>query len=166
MSADVTKKQPPLLGLFWLHEVPLLAVIVYGVVFQTNSALRGYQWPVVWFGAAVLAGVVMLVLRCPDEWRILPNKAFFFVLAAAWVAMFTFLGNSTFGYLDSNSIFAWSFDIYTAPDAEGQYGLILPFVVMALYWWKRKELVAQPPGLWSPDRQGSSFTCVHRCRQP
>jgi len=56
----------------------------------------------------------MLVLRCADECRVLPNKIFFFALATAWVAFVVFLGNSTFGYLDSNSIFAWAFDIYTA----------------------------------------------------
>jgi len=150
MSANATKPQPPLLGLFWLHEIPLLAVMVYGVVFETSSSLRGSPWPVVWFGAALLAGLAMLVLRCADECRVLPNKIFFFALVTAWVALFVFLGNSTFGYLDSNSIFAWAFDIYTAPDAEGQYGVILPFVVLALYWWKREELIAHPPGLWSP----------------
>ncbi|MDR3457323.1 MAG: exosortase/archaeosortase family protein [Verrucomicrobiae bacterium] len=150
MTADATKKQPPLLGLLWPHEVPLLAVMVYGVVFQTSSTLRGSSWTVAWFGAAILAGVVMLALRCPDEWRILPNKAFFFTLAAAWVAMFTFLGNSTFGYVDTNSIFAWAFDIYTAPDSEAEFALLMPFVVLALYWWRREELVAKPAGTWSP----------------
>jgi exosortase len=150
MSADETKKQPPLLGLLWLHEVPLLAIMVYGLVFQTSSSLRGSPWTVAWFGAAILAGVVMVALRCPDEWRVLPNKAFFFTLAAAWVAMFTFLGNSTFGYINTNSIFAWVFDMYTAPDSEAEYALLMPFVVLALFWWKRQELVAKPVGLWSP----------------
>jgi exosortase len=150
MSANATKKQPPLLGLLWPHEVPLLAVMVYGIVFQTSSNLRGSPWTVIWFGAAVLAGVVMLALRCREEWRILPNKAFFFTLAAAWVAMFTFLGNSTFGYVDTNSIFAWVFDIYTAPTSEAEYALLMPFVVLALFWWKRQELVARPLTTWAP----------------
>jgi exosortase len=28
--------------------------------------------------------------------------------------------------------------------------LLIPFVVLALYWWRRKELLARPPGLWWP----------------
>src|SRR4051794_31467689 len=94
-----TKKQPSLLGLLWPHEVPLLAVMVYGLVFQTSSSLRGSSWTVPWFGAAILAGVVMLVLRCQPQWRVLPNRFFFLGLAAAWVLLFTLLGNSTFGYV-------------------------------------------------------------------
>ena len=141
-----TKKHPPLLGLLWLHEVPLLAVIFWGL-YQTQPDFRGSPWPVVYFGCALVAAVVMLALRCPDEWRVLPNRAFFFILAAIWVTLFVFLGNSTFGYVNSTSIFWWAFDIYTAPDADG-ITLLIPFAVLALYWWKRKELVVRPPGLW------------------
>ncbi|HEV2693106.1 MAG TPA: exosortase/archaeosortase family protein [Verrucomicrobiae bacterium] len=150
MPAEESKKQPPLLGLLWPYEIPLVAVMAYGLFFQTSSTLRGSPWTVPWFGAAILAGVVMLALRCPDEWRILPNKAVFFISAAAWVALFTFLGNSTFGYVNTNSIFAWVFDIYTAPDSEAEYALLMPFVVLALFWWKRRELVAGTPGTWAP----------------
>jgi len=150
MSLNETKKQPPLLGLFWLHEVPLLAVMVYGLGFQTGSELRGLPGPVLWFSAAVVAGVVMLVLRCQDEWRVLPNKAFFIALATAWVVMFTYLGNSTFGYKDTSSIFAWAFDIYTAPESDAEYAVLIPFAVLALFWWKRQELVARPFDVWSP----------------
>ena len=32
-----------------------------------------------------------------DCWRRLPNKAFFFLLLAAWLALFQFLGNSISG---------------------------------------------------------------------
>lgn len=150
MPADANKKQTPLTGLVRPYEIPLLAVIVYAVVFQTGAQYRGLAGPVLWFGGAVLAGVVMLVLRCSDEWRVLPNKAFFLTLATAWVAMFTFLGNSTFGYVNTNSIFAWGFDIYTAPDSDGAFALLMPFAVLALFWWKRQELVARPAGAWAP----------------
>ncbi|HEY5044214.1 MAG TPA: exosortase/archaeosortase family protein [Verrucomicrobiae bacterium] len=149
MSANETKKQPPLLGLLWPHEIPLLALIGWAF-YKASPEFRGSPMPVIFFGCAMAAGVVMLALRCADEWRVLPNKFFFFSVAAVWVAMFIFLGNSTFGYLDSNSIFYWAFDIYTSPDSDAQYGLFIPFVVLVLLWWKRKELVASPLGLWWP----------------
>lgn len=143
-----TKKEPSILGLFWPYELPFLGLLVWAL-YRAQYQFRGTPWPVIYYGLAVAGAVLILALRCREDWRGLPNKAFFFTLAAAWVAMFLFLGNSTFGYIDSNSIFSWTFDIYTAPDSDG-VTLLLPFVVLALYWWKRQELVAQPPGFWPP----------------
>ena len=148
VSAE-TKKQPPLLGLIWPYEVPFVALIAYGF-YETSPDFRGSPWPVCWFGAAVVAGIVLLAGRCAEQWRALPNKLFFFALAAVWTALFTCLGNSTFGYLDSNSIFAWAFDIYTTPLGDAQYGLFMPFAILGLLWWKRAELTAQPLQLWWP----------------
>ena len=148
MSAE-NQKPPPLLGLVWPREVPLLALVAYGF-YQTSAEFRGAPWPVWWFGGAVLAGVALLAGRCPEQWRVLPNKLFFFALAALWTALFVCLGNSTFGYLDSNSIFAWVFDPYTAPNGDGQYGVFMPFAILGLLWWKREQLVASPPRLWWP----------------
>lgn len=91
-----------------------------------------------------------------DCWQRLPNKAFFFVLLAAWLALFHFLGNATLGYIRSQSpsLFRWMLDAY---DPAGNYlmsddghGVIIPFVVLALFWWKRKELLAQPLRIWPP----------------
>ncbi len=124
----------------------LLAVAFY----YTGAQFRSSPWPVMLFGATVLAGLAMVALRCPAEWRALPNKGFFFMLAGFWVLLFCFLGNSTFGYLDSGSIFRWMFDCYTSPIADAQYGLFIPFVVLGLLWWKCKDLVARPLGLWWP----------------
>ena len=149
MSATQTKKQPPLLGWLWPHEIPFLALLAWAF-YETSPDFRGAALPVILFGATVAASVAIVALRCPEEWRMLPNKFFFFSLAAVWVALFTFLGNSTFGYLDSNSIFSWTFDINTSPNSDSQFCLFIPFVVLALFWWKRAELVAQPLGFWWP----------------
>lgn len=149
MSANETKTQPPLLGLLWPREIPFLALLAWAL-YESSPDFRGRTLPIILFGCTVAAGMVMLAWRCADEWRALPNKFFFFGLGIAWTAMFLFLGNSTFGYLDSNSIFYWAFDLYTSPQSDSQYGLIIPFVVMCLFWWKRKELVARPLQMWWP----------------
>lgn len=150
MTTNQTTKSPPIGGLLWPHEIAFLALLA-AAFYYTDSKFRGSgSGPVLIFGAAVLAAFPVLAYRCKEEWRLLPNKFFFFMLAAAWVALFTFLGNSTFGYVDSASLFAWMFDMYTSPLSDSQYCLMLPFVVLALFWWKRKELVAQPLGLWWP----------------
>ena len=86
----------------------------------------------------------------PDCWRRLPNKGFFFVLLAAWLALFQFLGNSTFGYVDTPSLMCWMVNAYNSPGSEDGHGNLVPLVVLALFWWKRKELLAQRLEMWSP----------------
>ena len=87
-------------------------------------------------------------------WRRLPNKRFFFVLLMAWLALFQFVGNSTFGYLDTSSLLKWIYLLGTAHSGEGEMDdnqmMIAPLVVLGLFWWKRKELLRQPMETWWP----------------
>ncbi|HKW27750.1 MAG TPA: archaeosortase/exosortase family protein, partial [Verrucomicrobiae bacterium] len=87
-----------------------------------------------------------------DCWRRLPNKGFFFLLLAAWLALFQFLGNSVFGYVHSPSLLYWMFNSYNSQSGSGDdaYGDIIPFLVIGLFWWKRKELLALPLRIWPP----------------
>jgi exosortase len=89
-----------------------------------------------------------------DCWRRLPNKGFFFLLLAAWLALFQFLGNSTLGYLHTPSLLRWMYIVYRArsdPSASDEgHGLLVPFIVLGLMWWKRKELLTLPIQLWWP----------------
>ena len=85
-------------------------------------------------------------------WQRLPDKGLFFALLAAWLALFHFLGNSTFGYVDTPSLFHWMYNAYNSksPTADDGHANLIPFVVLALFWWKRKELLAQPLKSWGP----------------
>jgi len=87
-----------------------------------------------------------------DCWRRLPNKTFFFALLAAWLALFQFLGNSTFGYSHSPSLLGWMSSAYNGQGVAGDdaYGDLIPFLVIGLFWWKRKELLALPLKMWLP----------------
>jgi exosortase len=149
VTTTQTAKQPPIGGMLWPHEIAFLALLAVAY-YYTGVQFRGGSLPLLLFGAAVVAAVPILAYRCRDEWQMLPNKAFFFVLATAWVLLFAFVGNSTFGYVPSSSLFAWMYDSYVSPIAEEEHGLLIPFVVMIFYWWKRKELVARPLGFWWP----------------
>ncbi|MBK9140410.1 MAG: exosortase/archaeosortase family protein [Verrucomicrobia bacterium] len=84
----------------------------------------------------------------PSTWRGIPDKPLFFGLLAAWLALFHFLGNSTFGYVASPSLLEWTYTLYTRPDSEDSHGLLIPFVVLALLWWKRADLAAVPKKPW------------------
>ncbi len=85
-------------------------------------------------------------------WRQLPDKGLFFALLAAWLMLFQFLGNSTFGYIDTPSLFHWMWNSYNNehPAADDSHGNLIPFVVLALFWWKRKQLLSQPLRTWPP----------------
>ncbi|MGA9778631.1 MAG: exosortase/archaeosortase family protein [Limisphaerales bacterium] len=87
-----------------------------------------------------------------DGWRRLPNKTFFFVLLAAWLALFFFWGNSTFGYIHSSSLFGWMLMVYNAQGVSGDdaYGNLIPFLVVGLFWWKRNELLSLSLKIWPP----------------
>lgn len=83
-------------------------------------------------------------------WRAFPNKGLFFCLLAAWVALFETVGNATFGYVRTPSLFRWLYVIYTAPGSEDAHGLLLPLVVLGLCWWKRRALMDAEKRLWPP----------------
>jgi exosortase len=87
-----------------------------------------------------------------DCWQRLPNKGFFFTLLAAWALLFQFWGNSILGYVHTSSMFAWLYDAYTVGGElnDSSYGSLIPFLVIALFWWKRHELLALPLAWWWP----------------
>jgi exosortase len=85
-------------------------------------------------------------------WQRLPNKLFFFGLLAAWLLLFQFLGNSILGYIHSPSLFAWLREAYNSPNpaADDGHGNLIPFLVIGLFWWKRKKLLELPLSAWWP----------------
>jgi exosortase len=77
------------------------------------------------------------------------------ILLAAWLALFHFLGNSTLGYVRTPSLLGWMYAAFTGGgrhvlDSEGIYGLCVPFVVLALFWLKRRELLELDLRSWWP----------------
>jgi exosortase len=92
-------------------------------------------------------------LQFLDCWQRVPNKGLFFVLLAAWLALFQFLGNSTLGYISTPSLLQWMYIVYGGVDLGGSddsHGKLIPFLVLALFWWKRKQLLAHNLNLWWP----------------
>jgi exosortase len=88
-----------------------------------------------------------------DCWRRLPNKLFFFLLLAAWLVLFQFLGNSILGYIHTPSLFTWMYKAYgSSPTSanDDAHGNFIPFLVVWLFWWKRKELLASSFNIWWP----------------
>lgn len=86
-------------------------------------------------------------------WASLPNKAPFAVVAAAWVALFHFLGNSVLGYVDTPSVFAWLDALHAnaeRTDSDDAFGRYVPWLVLVLLGVRRHELLAAPKRPWAP----------------
>jgi exosortase len=88
-------------------------------------------------------------------WLQLPNKGFFLLLLAAWFALFQFWGNSTLGYAPTPSLPLWTYYALTAGgkgllESEQGYGVLIPAVVICLFWSKRRQLLAVDAKLWWP----------------
>jgi exosortase len=86
-------------------------------------------------------------------WARLPNKAFFFILLFAWLALFHFLGNSAKGYVKTPSLLAWMSEAYNSPNEVAEndrHGNFIPFLVLGLFWWKREQLLKLPLKTWLP----------------
>ena len=83
-------------------------------------------------------------------WQQLPNKALFFILLAVWLVLFQFLGNSTFGYIPTASIFRWMYAAYTAQNSDDSHGLLIPIVVLVLLYWRRDKLLGMVHRTWWP----------------
>jgi exosortase len=85
-----------------------------------------------------------------DCWRRLPNKVFFFILLATWLALFQFLGNSILGYVHTHSLFSWVYDTTNVGEGDDAYCNYVPFLVVGLFWWKRHELLDSRAQIWGP----------------
>jgi exosortase len=85
-------------------------------------------------------------------WQRLPNKTFFFTLLAGWLVLFQFWGSSILGYVHTASIFGWLNEAYNTAGAveDAGHGDFIPFIVLGIFWWKRKTLLALPLQLWTP----------------
>src|SRR6266404_3337902 len=83
-------------------------------------------------------------------WRRLPDKGLFLTLLAAWLLLFQFLGNSTLGYVHTTSLMYWMYNAYVEGSPDDAHGLLIPFAVVALFYWKRKALLAVQHATWWP----------------
>jgi len=85
-------------------------------------------------------------------WRALPDKGLFFGLFVIWLLLFQFLGNSSLGYVRTPSLFQWMFVAYNKESliSDDAHGNLIPFLVLGLLWWRRKELLSQPLRTWWP----------------
>jgi exosortase len=78
-----------------------------------------------------------------------PYKGFVALLVVAWSVVFHFQGNSSFGFVHSDSLFVYlksNFD--SVPDDA--HGYLIPFLFLGLIWWRREKFAQLPKDIWWP----------------
>ncbi len=86
-------------------------------------------------------------------WDGLPHKVALGLVVAAWLALFHFMGNSTLGYIQTESMFGWLQAVYEGGAKQGrddELGLMIPWLVGAIIVMRRTELAAIPKEPWAP----------------
>jgi len=94
-----------------------------------------------------------MVQELRSLWNSFPNRVAFGVLIAAWLALFHFLGNSTLGYIPTESMFGWLQAVYDGGAKLGrddELGLVIPWLVGAIIFVRRTELTAVLKEAWAP----------------
>ena len=84
-----------------------------------------------------------------DFWQKMPGIGWFLVLSALWSILFIFLGNATFGYVDTPSLFGWLDWVCSRKSGDEHIPYVL-LAVLVLFWRKRVELVETPKRMWWP----------------
>jgi len=96
-----------------------------------------------------------------QRWAYLPNKGLFFGLLVLWLWLFHSFGVSTFGYITTPSLPGWMLKVYLNPVSQDEvHGVLVPFLVLGLFWWKRKELLAIPTQTWWPALIGLALAAL------
>lgn len=85
----------------------------------------------------------------PSQPARFPNRVEFGVVLIAWIGLFHWLGNSTFGYVATPSLFAWLYPLYNANPDDG-IGFLAPIVTVWMLSQRRKELEAIEWKPWAP----------------
>lgn len=79
----------------------------------------------------------------------LPHKGLLGALLVAWVALFHLLGNSSFGYIDTPSLFVWLQALYDANPDDALGYVVLPLVVVLIYR-QRDDFMPLAKRPWGP----------------
>jgi exosortase len=89
------------------------------------------------------------IAEASSFWKQLPHKLLFGILLLAWVALFQFWGNSSFGYYDTKSMFVW-LNIDYGQTVDDEHGRIVPLIILTILWIKRDELLKAAGNIWWP----------------
>lgn len=86
-------------------------------------------------------------------WTSLPDRAAFVVTFVAWCLLFHAVGNTTFGYVNSPSMFGWLtgwYQLKSIGETGDELAPFIPFLVLGLLYLRREELTTVPKRPWVP----------------
>ena len=89
--------------------------------------------------------------RLQDFLRTVPNKAIFAALFGVWCLFFHVVGNSSFGYVNSPSLFGWLtgwYKLSSVVESGDELCPLIPFLSLILLWLQIDQLKQVPKRVW------------------
>ena len=90
-------------------------------------------------------------------WSKLPDRMIFLGLLAAWCLLFQFFGWTSTVAGRTDSLFGWMWVKWDDSANDASHGKLIPWVVLALLWVRRRRLVSSVAGVWWPGLLGLAF---------
>lgn len=78
-----------------------------------------------------------------------PHKGPLLVVVAVWIALFQVLGNSSFGYAATPSLFSWVSAVYES-NPDDSLGYLIPPLILALLFLRRDQIMPLEKRPWGP----------------
>ncbi len=86
-----------------------------------------------------------------EYWKRIPEKQLFLLCLAGWVVLFQYVGISSFNFGTTRpSLFEWLYNSWNTEAMDCEHGKLIPWVVAAIFWAKRRELMPSLSGVWPP----------------
>ncbi len=86
-----------------------------------------------------------------EYWSKIPEKWLFLLCAAGWVVLYQYVGISSFNFGTTRpSLFEWLYNSWNIEAMDCEHGKLIPWVVVAIFWVKRRELMPSISGVWPP----------------
>jgi len=83
-------------------------------------------------------------------WGKLPDRGIFIVLIAAWCLLFYYCGWTSAIAGRTSSLYQWMWIKWTDPANDASHGKLIPWVVLAIIWLRRRRLIDSVKGVWWP----------------
>jgi exosortase len=93
-------------------------------------------------------------------WSKLPDRVVYLGLLAVWVLLFHFYGWTSAVAGRSDSLFGWMWNKWSDPANDSSHGKIIPFAVLGLLWFRRREMAKAVSGVWWPALLGLGFALL------
>jgi exosortase len=93
-------------------------------------------------------------------WGKLPDRGIFLALLIAWCLLFHYMGWTSALAGRTSSLYDWMWNKWSDPANDASHGKLIPWVVLALIWIRRRRLIDSVKGAWWPGLIGLALALL------